>query len=206
MPTGSTRPLTLCLRSLMKVSVIAVTSAIGPFSHIAVSMQCASRSPVTPLPATATSRRHKPSPPCGSSLRDRPVLQKLRAIVKHAAEPPLVHERLDQRDGRHAAVVVPDHVRHAGRLDGVDHALRFVAVASERLLAQHHLACARGGDRNLGMRVVRAGDVDEVDVGPLDERCASRFRPTRSPSSPRTSSRDRRFARTSPSAPADTAG
>jgi hypothetical protein len=42
---------------LMNVSVIAVTVAIGPLSHIAVSMQWASKSPVTPLPATFASSR-----------------------------------------------------------------------------------------------------------------------------------------------------
>ena len=39
MPTGSTFPVRLCLRSLMKVSVAAVTLSMPPFSHIAVSMQ-----------------------------------------------------------------------------------------------------------------------------------------------------------------------
>ena len=36
---------------------------IGPFNHKAVSMLCDRRSPVTPLPATAASRRQSPSPP-----------------------------------------------------------------------------------------------------------------------------------------------
>ena len=59
----------------MKVRVPDVKFLINPTlppdygvgRHIAVSMVCASRSPVTPLPATATSRRHRPSPPCGKS-------------------------------------------------------------------------------------------------------------------------------------------
>ena len=51
----------------MNVSVIAVTLAIDPLSHSAVSMQCASRSPVTPDPAAAASSRHNPAPPWGSS-------------------------------------------------------------------------------------------------------------------------------------------
>ena len=67
MPTGCTLPVAVCVRSLMNVSVIAVTFVIEPFSHSAVSMQCASKSPVTPLPAAAASSRHNPAPPCGRS-------------------------------------------------------------------------------------------------------------------------------------------
>ena len=39
MPTGSSFPVRLCLRSFTNVSVIAVTSVIDPFSQSAVSMQ-----------------------------------------------------------------------------------------------------------------------------------------------------------------------
>ncbi len=55
------------MRSLTKVSVMALTVSMPPLSQMAVSMQWARRSPVTPLPAAATSRRHKPVPPCGKS-------------------------------------------------------------------------------------------------------------------------------------------
>ena len=34
MPTGSTLPVRLCIRSLTKVSVIAVTLSMPPFSHM----------------------------------------------------------------------------------------------------------------------------------------------------------------------------
>ncbi len=67
MPTFSTLPVSLCLRSLTKVSVMALIVSRPPFSQRAVSMQWASRSPVTPLPAAATSSRHSAAPPCGSS-------------------------------------------------------------------------------------------------------------------------------------------
>jgi len=67
MPTFSTLPVRLCLRSLTNVSVIALTVATPPLSQIAVSMQWASKSPVTPLPAAATSSRQRPVPPCGNS-------------------------------------------------------------------------------------------------------------------------------------------
>ena len=102
--------------------------------------------------------------------RDRPVLQELRAIVEDASERSLVDEILQHRHGRHAAVVVPDAVRHFGRFDGVDHRLGLCRVPAERLLAHHHLAGARGGDRDLRVRVVRARDVDELDVLARDER------------------------------------
>ena len=39
----------------------------------------------------------------------------------------------------------------------------------ERLFAQDHLAGLGGGDGDLGVDVVRRGDVDEVDVVALDE-------------------------------------
>ena len=96
--------------------------------------------------------------------RDRPVLQKLRAIVKDPSEPVLVDELPDHRHRGHEAVVVPDAVRHARLLDRGHHLRRFLRVSPERLLAHHHLAglCGRDGDRV--MRVVRAGDVDQIDV------------------------------------------
>ena len=44
----------------------------------------------------------------------------------------------------------------------------FRGVAAQRLLAHHHLAGLGGGDGDLGVRVVRARDIDEVDLGRLD--------------------------------------
>ena len=111
------------LALLMKVSVIAETRSMPPLSQSAVSMQCARRSPVTPLPATLTSSRHSAAPPCGRSLRDRPVLQELGAVMEDPAQPALVDELLGQRHGRDAAVVVPDHIRHAGGFDRLHHPL-----------------------------------------------------------------------------------
>jgi hypothetical protein len=56
-----------------------------------------------------------------------------------------------------------------GRLNRGDHALGLRGVPAERLFAHHHFARFRGGDRDLRMRVVGAGDVDEVDVLPPNE-------------------------------------
>ena len=87
MPTGSSLPVRLCLRLLMNVSVMAVTSSICPFSHIAVSILCASRSPVTPLPATLASSRHRAFAALRQIAGNRPVLKEDSAVVKDAAQP-----------------------------------------------------------------------------------------------------------------------
>ena len=79
MPTGSTLPVRLCLRSLTKVSVIALTCVIEPFSQRAVSMQWARRSPVTPEPAAATSSRQRAVPPCGRSAL---IVQSCRKLAR----------------------------------------------------------------------------------------------------------------------------
>ena len=57
----------IIIKNSSLVSVIAVTLLMPPLSQTAVSMQWARRSPVTPLPAAATSSRHRPCPPCGRS-------------------------------------------------------------------------------------------------------------------------------------------
>ena len=65
--TDSTLPVSTCWRCLIKVSVRATTRVIGPLSHIAVSIEWASRSPVTPDPATLASSRQSAAPPRGTS-------------------------------------------------------------------------------------------------------------------------------------------
>ena len=77
---------------------------------------------------------------------------------------------LDQRDRRHAAVIVPDHVGDAGLLDRLDHRLAFGLGAGQRLFAEHHLAGLGGGDGDLGVEVVGHADVDGVDILALDQR------------------------------------
>ena len=67
MVTGSTLPVSACFRSLTKVSVWATTRRMGPLSHWAVSIEWASRSPVTPEPATRASSRQRAMPPWGTS-------------------------------------------------------------------------------------------------------------------------------------------
>ena len=169
MPTGSTLPDSVCLRSLTNVSVIAVTLLIGPLSQRAVSMQWAKQ-----VAGHAAAGGAGVDPPqAGAALRqvgrDRPVLQEVRAVVKDAAEPAFVDELLGERDGRHAAVVVPHRVRHARLLDGGDHLLPLGRVHRQRLLAEDHLAGLGRGDRDVVVQVVRHADVDRVDVRALDQ-------------------------------------
>ena len=160
----------------MNVSVMALTLSMLPLSQSAVSMQCASRSPVTPLPATFTSRRHSPGAALRQVLGDGPVLQELGAVMEDAPEPALVDQLLGQRDGGDAAVVVRDQVGHAGLLDGLDHLQALRPVPRQRLLAQDHLAGLGGGDGDFP-RACCSGrvDVDEVNVLARDELAPVRF-------------------------------
>jgi len=89
--------------------------------------------------------------------------------VEDAAEAAFVDQLLGHGDGGHAAVVVPHHVGHAGLFDGIDDSFRFGGVAAERLFAHHHFAGLGGGDGDVVMRVVGAGDIDEIDFGILDD-------------------------------------
>ena len=77
---------------------------------------------------------HIQPPEARAALRqigaDRPVLQKLRAIMENSAEPAFVDELLGQRDGGNAAVIIPNHVRHLRLLDGGHHLLRLPGRSS----------------------------------------------------------------------------
>src|SRR3982751_141434 len=123
MPTGSTFPVRLCFRSLTNVSVVALTVVTDPFSQMAVSMQWASRSPVTPDPAAATSSRQRAVPPRGRAGLVVPSRGEVGRVGEDPAELPGVDDLLGERHGRPPPVVVPDGVRHARPLDGRHHLL-----------------------------------------------------------------------------------
>ena len=89
--------------------------------------------------------------------------------MEDAAELSLFDHLLGKGQRRHAPVVVPDHVGDARALHRLDHAPRLGERASERFLARHHLAGLRGGDSDLGMRVIGTGDVDKIDVVAPDQ-------------------------------------
>ena len=96
MPTFSTLPVRLCLRSLMNVSVMAVTlldAAVEPDGRVdAVGEQIAGDA--------AAGRRHVEPPKPRAALRqigrDRPVLQEVGAVVEDLPELALVDELLGQ--------------------------------------------------------------------------------------------------------------
>jgi len=93
MVTGSTFPVRLCLRLLMNVSVVAVTSVMLPFSHMRY--RCSG-------PASRRSRAAGhggvETPEAVAALRkggrDGPILKELGAIVEDAAEASFVDELL----------------------------------------------------------------------------------------------------------------
>ncbi len=76
---------------------------------------------------------------------------------------------LQQNHCRHAAVVVPDHVRDFGGVHRIHHGFGFGGVAAEGLFAEHHFAGGGGCDRDLVVGVVRASDIDDVDVFAVDQ-------------------------------------
>src|SRR6202022_1138949 len=116
----------------------------------------------------AAGRRHVKAPEALAALRqfgaDGPILEELGAVMEDTAEATLVDQLPGERDRGYAAVVVPDHVRHARLFNGLDHLLALLAVHRQRLLAQDHLAGPGGGQGNLRVRVVRRADVDQVNV------------------------------------------
>ncbi len=141
MPTFCFCPVSWCTRSLMNVSVIAVTSLIEPLSQMAVSMQWASRSPVTPLPAAAASSRHRAAPALRQIFGDRPVLQKVGPVVKDLAQLACVDDLLGQRHrrARGDSCTRPCSARRPSRRPA-HISSPSARVHGQRLLAQDHLA------------------------------------------------------------------
>ena len=124
MPTFSTLPVSVVLAFLderLGHRGDVVDAAVEPDGRVdAVGEQVAGHA--------AAGRRGVEPPQAGAALRqvggDRPVLQEVGAVVEDAAELAFVDELLGERDGRDAAVVVPDDVRHAGLLDRLRTSLR----------------------------------------------------------------------------------
>ena len=85
------------------------------------------------------------------------------------ADPAICDHSAHQCDGRQASVIEADGIAHASLLRGVSHRERLSVRARQRLLAQDGLACPSRGVGNLGMRPGRSADVNNVNVGALDE-------------------------------------
>ncbi len=89
--------------------------------------------------------------------------------MEDAAEASFVEQLLQQDDRRYAAVVVPNHVGNVGGFDCFHHRFRFRPGAPERLFAKHHFSRLGGGNGDLRMGIVGAGDIDQVDIVPLHQ-------------------------------------
>ena len=153
----------------MKVSVIAVTSidaAIQPDGGIDAMRQQIARDAAA---RHVTSSRQSPAPPCGRSCRDGPVLQELGAVVEDASQAAFVDQLLGHHHRRHAPVVVPDHVRDAGLSTASTISSRFLGVAASGFSHSTILPALRRRDGDLCVRVIRARDIDQVDILALDE-------------------------------------
>src|SRR5437763_10172295 len=89
--------------------------------------------------------------------------------MEDATEPALINELLSECDGRYAAIIVPYHVWHAGLFDRLYHFNAFGAVHRKWFLTKNHLARLRGGDGDVFVHVVGAGDVNQVNIIPGDQ-------------------------------------
>ena len=89
--------------------------------------------------------------------------------MEDLAELAAVDDLFGERNGGHAAVVVPHGVGHAGLLDGIDHRCAFLGGTGERLFAENHLAGFGGGDGHLGMLIVGGANIDRVNIVALDQ-------------------------------------
>ena len=126
----------------------------------------AAMSPSAPEPASSFFK-----PPDEREVRiDDPVLEVDGPPVPDFADGAVVDQLLGQLHGRHAAVVVVDHGDRARLARGLQHLPRLGEVVGQRLLADDVLARGQRGQHDLLVRIARRRDVDELDVGPRDQR------------------------------------
>ena len=114
---------------------------------------------VVPSPAIAGVDAPRGQPAAGPRAGARFDLHEL-----HVADLAAVDDALGVDEARHEAVVEIDPELDAGLVARVDHALRVRDARRHRLVAEHVLARARGGDRLLGVLRVRRVDRDDGDV------------------------------------------
>ena len=104
------------------------------------------------------------------ALGGAPLLEVGAAEVLDLAQLAGLDDLAREPHRRHEAVVEGAHVLDAGRLDALPGLVGLVGVAPERLLADHVLAGLGGRDRRLGVEVVRAGVVEQLDAVVGDDR------------------------------------
>ncbi len=95
--------------------------------------------------------------------------------MENAPEASFINELLGQRDRGRAAIIIPNHVRHARFLDGLDHLQALNPIQGQRLFAQYSFAGLCGRNRDLFVHIVGAGDVNERDIVARDELAPIRF-------------------------------
>jgi hypothetical protein len=181
-------PVSACIRSLTKVSVMADVAdrTVEPHGGVdAVGQQVAGHAAE---PAASTSSRQSGGATLRDVLGDRPVLQEVGAVVEDPPQPPSSINCLASVTAGHAAIVVPDHVGHARLFDGSAHLLpsaTFIASGFSHRIILPAWAAAMAISR----AVVGHADIDRVDVVPLqqlapialDRLVAPRWRQTRPP-------------------------
>jgi len=89
--------------------------------------------------------------------------------MENASQLSFFDELLGECHGGGPAIIVPNHVWHSGLLDGLHHGLALLAIHRERLFAKNHLASFGGSDGNFRVSIVRAADVDYIDIFAVDE-------------------------------------
>ena len=87
------------------------------------------------------------------------------AEVVHLAELARLEDLARAPHGRHEAVVERAHVHDPGLGHRGEHLARLGGVERQRLLAEHVLAGPRGGDRGLGVQVVREQVLEHLHLG-----------------------------------------
>ena len=105
----------------------------------------------------------------GLGVGHAPLLQVAAAEVADLAQLARLDQLAREPDRGDEAVVEGGHVLDAGRGDAPPDLVALVGGATERLLADHVLARLGGGDRRLGVEVVRAAVVEELDLRVGDE-------------------------------------
>ena len=175
MVTGSTRPVSACLRSLMKVSVWADDSpdgAVEPLGRVdGVGQQVAGHAGAGHL-GVQPPQRHAALRHLG---RDGIVLVVHGAVVEGPPHAAFVDDLPGQRHGGHAAIVERHHVGHARLLDRGHHLLPLGGADRQRLLADDHFAGGGRGQDDVVVQHVGHANVDQLDVRPRDELAPIEF-------------------------------